>query len=146
MAFTWEESPIGTGDTQCKRCEQLNFRGSGCQNCRETAKADSKLSPSNGKERPTPQDLPEWWLAIPRGTRGYGSPKGAAEGQDFRTLVPPGLYKLGTRQREFNGYKSRIEIPDRYNAFVWISESPEAGVYRRKRYADAQEIMDKLGE
>lgn len=145
MAITVGDDTIGTGDTVCQRCGWLFFRQSGCENCRETARASAKLAQTAPPKRVSlkPEEL--WWLAVPNGTPGYPSAKDAAERRNAVTWVPRGRYKLPkTRQREFNGYKSLIEIPDNRHPRVWINESPDDGVYRRKSMTDADQAMEKF--
>lgn len=138
MSTTWESS-IGTGDTVCQRCGQLYFREGGCQNCRETAKAASKLR--HPVEERAPRATREWFVATPFGTKGFRSPEDAANGRNSVTEVKPGIYKWIRSVKTWAGYAVLIRTSSSSRDETWVLQTFNAGVYARKSKANAEKVM-----
>lgn len=140
------EDPVGTGDTVCQRCGQVYFRASGCQNCRETAKAASKISrpaASPAPSKPQRRKTMRWTLAFPRGTHWYASPEDAANRRNPQGFLPRQKRDWISSQRTWNGFISKVLNPDPFRKIGWVPESPEVGVFKRKYVEDADAIMEQ---
>lgn len=115
--------------------------GGGCPNCAATRQAAKELSDRYPRE-PGPEPALSWWLGILGGTAYYADPQDAAEGRDPIGHFPAGhVRKWGSGVRTWNGFISKISDPDAYHKFGWVRESPEAGVFKRKKREDAEKAL-----